>query len=154
MKLLVGFPTEDQVLSIVARTTGAEEQHVQPIASAEDILAAGRAIRQMPVAEFVARYAVKLVLATHPEAPAAPAAVRRYVKCGASPRAAQSVILVAKFFALLDGRLNVAVEDVRRAAFPCLRHRILLNFDGIADAATSDSLIEQTLHELKVPKTK
>jgi MoxR-like ATPase len=152
MKLLIRFPTEEEVLDIVARTTGADEAQVQAVATGEDILEAGKVIRQMPVADFVARYAVSLVFATHPEAGKAPAAVRRYVKCGASPRAAQSVILVAKFFALLDGRMNVAIEDIQRAAFPCLRHRILINFDGIADDATSDSLLEQILHEIPRPK--
>ncbi|MBW2464968.1 MAG: MoxR family ATPase [Deltaproteobacteria bacterium] len=154
MKLLIRFPTEQEVLDIVARTTGTEEAEIRPIATGDEIVAAGRTIRQVPVADFIARYAVSLVFASHPETPKAPAAVRRYVKCGASPRAAQSVILVAKFFALLDGRMNVAVEDIQRAAFPCLRHRILINFDGIADDATSDSLVEQILHEIPRPKGK
>jgi MoxR-like ATPase len=152
MKLLIRFPTEQEVLDIVARTTGVDEAQITAVATGDDILEAGRVIRQMPVADFVARYAVSLVFATHPETEKAPAAVRRYVKCGASPRAAQSVILVGKFFALLDGRMNVAVEDIQRAAFPCLRHRILINFDGIADDATSDSLLEQILHEIPRPK--
>jgi MoxR-like ATPase len=154
MKLLIRFPTEEEVLDIVARTTGADEAEVQAVATGEDIIAAGQTIRQMPVADFVARYAVRLVFATHPESDKAPAAVRRYVKCGASPRAAQSVILVGKFFALLDGRMNVAIEDIQRAAFPCLRHRVLLNFDAIADDATSDTLLEQILHEIPRPKGK
>ncbi len=152
MKLLIRFPTEEEVLDIVARTTGSEEAEIKPVATGQDILEAGKVIRQMPVADFIARYAVSLVFATHPEAGKAPAAVRRYVKCGASPRAAQSVILVAKFFALLDGRMNVAIEDIQRAAFPCLRHRMIINFDGIADDATSDSLLEQILHEIPRPK--
>jgi MoxR-like ATPase len=152
MKVLIKFPTEQEVLDIVARTTGNEEAEVRPVAHAEDILAAGRTIRQMPVADFVSRYAVRLVFATHPDNQHAPAAVRRYVRCGASPRAAQSVIMVGKFFALLDGRLNVAIDDIRRAAFPCLRHRMILNFDGIADDATPDSLLTQILHELPAPK--
>jgi MoxR-like ATPase len=74
--------------------------------------------------------------------------VKRYVRAGASPRAAQSVLAVAKFFALLDGRLNVSTDDVDRAAYPCLRHRILLNFDALADDATTDSLIRQMLIDL------
>jgi len=154
MKLLIRFPTEEEVLDIVARTTGADESEVDVVATGEDIINAGKVIRQMPVADFIARYAVSLVFASHPESPKAPAAVRRYVKCGASPRAAQSVILVAKFFALLDGRMNVAVEDIQRAAFPCLRHRMIINFDGIADDATSDTLLEQILHEIPRPKGK
>ncbi len=151
MKLNVGFPTEDEVLDIVARTTGADEADVTRVADAQSILVAGNTLRQMPVAEFVSRYAVRLVLSTHPEHANAPAAVRRYVRCGASPRAAQAIVQVAKFFALLDGRLNVAVHDVQRAAYPCLRHRVILNFDAIADEATSDTLVAQIQNELKVP---
>jgi MoxR-like ATPase len=148
MKVLVRFPTEEEVMSIVARTASGTEIPVQKVADGEAILAAGRTIRQMPVADHVARYAVRLVFATHPDHPTSPACVRQYVKAGASPRAAQSVLAVAKFFALLDGRLNVAIEDVQRAAYPCLRHRILLNFDALADEATTDTLIRQMLMEL------
>jgi MoxR-like ATPase len=148
MKLLVRFPTEDEMVDIVARTAGGVETAVQKVADAEQVLAAGRTIRQMPVADHVARYAVRLVFATHPDHPTAPACNRRYVKAGASPRAAQSVLAVAKFFALLDGRMNASIDDVKRAAYPCLRHRILLNFDALADEANSDTLIKQTLIEL------
>ena len=152
MKLHIGFPSEAEVLDIVARTTAADEAAVEQVADAAAILAAGRALRHVPVADFVSRYAVRLVLSTHPEQKGAPAAVRRYVRCGASPRAAQSIVQVAKFFALLDERLHVSIGDVQRAAYPCLRHRIILNFDALADDATSDTLIAQILHELPVPK--
>jgi MoxR-like ATPase len=148
MKLLVRFPTEDEMVDIVARTATGFEGEITRIADGDAVIAAGKAIRTMPVAEHIARYAVRLVFATHPDHPTAPACNRRYVKAGASPRAAQAVLAVAKFFALVDGRLNVAVEDVQKAAYPCLRHRILLNFDAIADEATTDSLIRQTLIEL------
>jgi MoxR-like ATPase len=93
-----------------------------------------------------------LVLSTHPEHHGAPACVRRYVRHGASPRAAQSLLAVAKFFAVLDGRMNASTDDVQRAAYPCLRHRVLLNFDAIADDATPDTLIRQLLMELEAPK--
>jgi MoxR-like ATPase len=122
------------------------------VATADELTSAGRTIRQMPVAETVSRYAVRLVLATHPEHQYAPACVRRYVRAGASPRAAQSLLAVAKFFAVLDGRMNASADDVKRAAFPCLRHRILLNFDAIADDATTDTLIRQLLMDLDAPK--
>ena len=148
MKLLVRFPTEDEMVDIVARTAGGVEGEITKIAEASEVVAAGKAIRQMPVADHVARYAVRVVFATHPDHPTAPACNRRYVKAGASPRAAQSILAVAKFFALLDGRMNVAIEDVQKAAYPCLRHRILLNFDAIADEATTDTLIRQTLLEI------
>ncbi|MGF1469745.1 MAG: AAA family ATPase [Sandaracinaceae bacterium] len=148
MKLLIRFPSEEEVLAIVDRTAGGDEAPVGRVASADALLAAGQTLRQMPVAETVARYAVRLVFATHPEYENAPACVRRYVRAGARPRAAQSLLAVAKFFAVLDGRLHVSADDLRRAAFPCLRHRILLNFDAIADEATPDTLIRQLMMEL------
>jgi len=152
MKLLIEFPSEDDVLAIVNMTAEGTDADVSSVATSEELIAAGKTIRQMPVAETVSRYAVRLVFATHPEHESAPACVRRYVRAGASPRAAQSLLAVAKFFAVLDGRMNASADDVRRAAYPCLRHRILLNFDAIADEATTDTLIRQMMIEIDQPK--
>jgi MoxR-like ATPase len=154
MKLLIRFPTEDEVMAVVARTTGKFEFDVEKVASAEDINAAGRALRQMPVADHVLRYAVQLVFATHPESPLATASVKRYIKVGASPRAAQSLALVGKFFAILDRRLNVSVEDVQRAALPCLRHRLARNFDAIADGVTTDAVIQDITRAVQATAAK
>ncbi len=148
MKLQVRFPTEDEIMAIVDRTAEANDHALSPIADARALLDAGRAIRSVPVAETVARYATRLVLATHPDHPNAPKCVPRFVSCGASPRAAQSVVAVAKFLAMLDGRFHVSVADVQRAALPCLRHRIILNFDAHAEGIGSDSLINQIMAEL------
>ena len=152
MKLLIQFPSEEDVLSIVDRTAEGVDAAVESVATAEELISAGKTLRQMPVAETVSRFAVRLVFSTHPEHQHAPACVRRYVRAGASPRAAQSLLAVAKFFAVVDGRMNVSADDVKRAAYPCLRHRILLNFDAIADEATTDTLIRQMLIELDSPK--
>jgi MoxR-like ATPase len=152
MKLQIRFPTEDDVLAIVDRTAEGQDAKVTRVATASELIAAGRTLRQMPVAETVSRYAVRLVFATHPEYEGAPACVRRYVRAGASPRAAQSLLAVGKFFAVLDGRMNVSADDVKKAAFPCLRHRIILNFDALADEATPDTLIRQLLMDLDAPK--
>lgn len=152
MKLLIEFPSEDDVLAIVGLTAQGTDADVRSVATPDQLLAAGRTIRQMPVAETVSRYAVRLVFSTHPTHENAPPCVRRYVRAGASPRAAQSLLAVAKFYAVLDGRMNVSADDVRRAAYPCLRHRILLNFDAIADEATTDTLIRQLLIDLEAPK--
>jgi MoxR-like ATPase len=152
MKLLIRFPSEEDVLAIVHRTASGNDAPVDTVADAETLLNAGKTLRTVPVAETVSRYAVRLVFSTHPEYGDAPAAVRRYVRVGASPRAAQSLLAVAKFFAVLDGRMNVSAEDVRKAAYPTLRHRLLLNFDALADDATPDTLIEQLLMEVDRPK--
>jgi MoxR-like ATPase len=151
MKLLVKFPSEEEVMAIVTRTTGRFEQPVDKVATGEELLAAGRALRQIPVAEPVLRHAVQLVLGTHPESPLATAQVKKYVRCGASPRAAQALTLVGKFFAVLDHRLHVSVEDVHRAALPCLRHRILRGFDAVADGVTADALVIDLLKRLPPP---
>ncbi len=145
MKLMIPFPTQAEVMAIVARTARQYDFAVNKVATASQIVAAGRALRTLPVAEPMLQYAVSLVFATHPESPTAGSKAKKYVKHGASPRAAQSLELVAKFFAILDGRLNVAVEDIRRAALPCLRHRIVRNFDAIADGVTADDIIADIL---------
>jgi MoxR-like ATPase len=151
MKLVIPFPTQTEVMAIVARTARQYDFSVNKVASAREILTAGRALRQMPVADPMLQYAVAMVFATHPESPTASPKTKKFVKHGASPRAAQSLELVAKFFAILDGRLNVAVEDIRRAALPCLRHRIVRNFDAIADGVTADDIIADILKTLPAP---
>ncbi len=148
MKLVIPFPTQTEVMAIVARTARQFDFAVNKVASAAQILSAGRALRTLPVAEPMLQYAVALVFASHPESPTASPKVKRYVRHGASPRAAQSLELVAKFFAILDGRLNVAVEDIQRAALPCLRHRIVRNFDAIADGVSADEIIAHMLKSL------
>jgi len=148
MKLVIPFPTQAEVMAIVARTTRQYDFAVSEVATASQILAASRALRQMPVADPMLQYAVSLVFATHPESPTATARAKKYVKHGASPRAAQALELVAKFFAILDGRLNVAVEDIQRAALPCLRHRIVRNFDAIADGISADDIVSDIVRTL------
>jgi MoxR-like ATPase len=149
MKLVIPFPSEVEVMAIVARTTRQFDQDVKKVAGATQLVAAGRTLRSFPVAEPMLHYAVSLVFATHPEAPNAPALVKRYLKHGASPRAAQALELTAKYFAVLDGRVNVAIDDIRRAALPCLRHRIARNFDAIADGVTADAIIANILSSMQ-----
>ncbi|TAK29386.1 MAG: MoxR family ATPase [Myxococcaceae bacterium] len=148
MKLVIPFPTQTEVMAIVARTARQFDFAVNKVATAAQILSAARTLRTLPVAEPMLQYAVSLVFATHPESPTASPKVKKYVRHGASPRAAQSLELVAKFFAILDGRLNVAVEDIQRAALPCLRHRIVRNFDAIADGVSADEIIAQIVKSL------
>jgi MoxR-like ATPase len=148
MKLVIPFPTQTEVMAIVARTARQFDFAVNKVATAAQIMAAGRTLRTLPVAEPMLEYAVSLVFATHPESPTASPKVKKYIRHGASPRAAQSLELVAKFFAILDGRLNVAAEDIQRAALPCLRHRIVRNFDAIADGVSADEIIGHMLKTL------
>src|SRR6202011_3182032 len=103
--------------------------------------------RAVPVATHVKEYAVRLLLGTHPDQEDAPEQVRKYVRYGASPRGLQALILTAKIRSLLEGRFNVSLEDLQAVAYPALRHRIILNFDGLADGITPEDLIRSVIEE-------
>ena len=136
-KLLVPFPSATDLAEIARRTTGVTEAELQPVASGEDLAAMSVLAREVPVAEPVMERAVNILLATHPDRPEAPEEVRRYVRWGASPRGLQTLVLGGRIRALLEGRYNLALEDVETVAAPALRHRIFLNFE--ADAAGVDT---------------
>ncbi|MCB0098011.1 MAG: hypothetical protein KDE46_19900, partial [Caldilineaceae bacterium] len=147
-KIDVPFPTVEELVEIAQRTTGSEAAQAQPAANSQQIVAMQELARGVPVASHVAAYAARLLRATHPDDAAAPPAVHSYVRYGASPRGMQAIILAGKIIALLDGRYNVAVDDLRAAAYPALRHRIMLNFDAQAEGVTSDGVIEELLREI------
>jgi MoxR-like ATPase len=115
------------------------------VLSAGDMLAARKLVAMVPVAPAVMQYAARLVLATSPGAQSAPASVRSYVKYGSSPRGAQALLMCAKFHALAAERYHVALEDVRRAVLPALRHRLILNFEGEAAGLKSDAILDEVL---------
>jgi MoxR-like ATPase len=140
-KLVVAFPRAEELGEILRRTTGGFTPEVNTAATGIDIMRMGELAREVPVASHVNDYAVQLLLATHPEQPNAPDSVRRFVRYGSSPRGAQAMILAAKIRALLSERLNVAHDDLRAVAYPALRHRIILNFEGEAERITPDDLI-------------
>jgi MoxR-like ATPase len=145
VKLLVPSPDANALTTILERTATDFAVEVAPILDAETIIAMQSLVRQVPIASTVRDYIVRLTLATHPESEAAPESVRRYAAYGASPRAAQAMELGAKVRALADGRLNVAFDDVTAMAHSVLRHRLLLNFDGIADRVSTDRLVADVL---------
>ena len=111
----------------------------------------GALARQVPVASPVADYAARLTMATHPQAEGAPDVVRQYVRYGASPRGAQALILGGKVMALLAGRYNVALEDLRAIAPAALRHRILLNFEGQAEGVSADDVVQEVVKLVAEP---
>jgi len=148
-KLLVPYPSVDELREIVDRTTGAELPQVQPVANREDLLSLQRIVREVPVAPHVRDYALKIVVATHPNSEFAPPEVNRYVRYGASPRAAQTLLLSGKVFALLDGRYNVSRDDIRKAVKPALRHRVILNFEAEADQITPDLLLDRIVEHVE-----
>ena len=146
-KLDVSFPTAAELIAISDRTTSGVEPDLHQVADAQDILAMQHLARQTPIATHVTAYAVRVLRATHPDNPEAVPLVKRYVRYGGSPRALQAMILAGKIMALLDGRYNVAFRDVRTAALPALRHRLILNFDGEAEGISPDAIIAAVLEE-------
>ncbi len=147
-KIDVPFPTADELVEIARRTTGAAVPQAEPVADGATIQAMQALARGVPIADHVTAYAARLLKATHPDDPGAPQAVRRYVRYGASPRGMQAIILAGKIIALLDGRYNVAFDDLRQAALPALRHRLILNFEAQAEGVTTDAVIEAILQEI------
>ena len=144
-KLHVTYPDTAEMMKILNRTTGSGEPEISRQLSGADIIAMQQFVRSIEVSEEMKRYAVHLVFATHPDGEGAPERIRSFVRYGASPRGAQSLVLGGKVFALLAGRLHVAPDDIRRAAHPALRHRLILNFRGEAEGLDSDVLIEEIL---------
>ena len=141
----VDYPTEDEELEIVKRTTAEHEARVESVLDAQQILALTRIVRRVPVADHVARYALRLARLTRRDVPEAPDFVREYVMWGAGPRASQYMVLGAKARAVLQGRTYVSHEDIRTLAPPVLRHRIKTNFNADAEGITADAIIERLI---------
>ncbi|MGZ6340002.1 MAG: AAA family ATPase [Candidatus Limnocylindrales bacterium] len=144
-KVLVPFPSEEDLISIVDRTTGAETQTARQVTTAAEIVEMQQLARSVPIAPHVTAFAVSILSATHPDQPRAPQLVREYVRYGGSPRGAQALVTAGKIFALLDGRSNVSVDDIREAAMPALRHRLILNFEGEAEGITPEAVVRTIL---------
>jgi MoxR-like ATPase len=144
-KLDVAYPSTEELVEIADRTTGTEVSQPEPIADAKTICAMQRLARGVPIASHVTGIAARLVRATLPQDADAPDAVRHYVDYGASPRGMQALILAGKIMALLDGRYNVAAEDLEAAALPALRHRLILNFEAQAEGVTMDAIIQEVV---------
>ena len=144
-KLQVGFPSRAELSAIVERTTGPRGEPPATVADGASVLELQELAREIPIATHVADFAVRLVLASHPELPEAAETARRNVRFGASPRAAQTIILGAKIHAVLAGRVNVAFDDVRRVALPALRHRLILNYEAEARGITTERVVAELL---------
>jgi len=138
-------PAADQLDAILERTTEAPGLALRKIADGGRVLEMRDVVLQVPAPPDVRRWAVSLVAATQPDSAGAPAAVRQYVRYGAGPRGAQAIVLAAKVRAALAGRGTVEREDIRAAARPALRHRLILNPEGLADNVSPDALLEQVL---------
>jgi MoxR-like ATPase len=150
-KVMVPFPSEEDLVTIMDRTTGAEGTTASKVCTADEIVEMQRLARAVPIAPHVTAYAVSVLAATHPDQPRAPGIVREYVRYGGSPRGAQALVTAGKIYALLDGRFNVSTDDIRAVALPSLRHRIILNFEGEAEGITSEAIVRAILDSVAVP---
>ena len=163
-KLNVGYSSRGELNEILVRTTAGDEPEAEAVLDAGRVMTHQRLVRRVAIAGHVRDYAVRLVLATHPagrhegtggdkleagESFATPL-VNQYVRVGASPRAAQTLVLAGKVSALLDSRAAVSIDDVRAAALAAMRHRLILNFEGEAEGVTHDAIIENIVATLPV----
>ncbi|MBI3973608.1 MAG: MoxR family ATPase [Chloroflexi bacterium] len=142
-KINVTYPSTDELVHILDRTTSDHQPEVRRVANADEIRRMQAVALQVPIAQHVKEYAARLVMATRPDSPEAPRASRDYVRFGASPRGAIALVLAGKINALLDGRYNVSYDDIRQVAHAALRHRIILNFEADAEGITGDSIVDQ-----------
>jgi MoxR-like ATPase len=151
-KVDVLFPSADELIEIMGRTTGAQTPRVGVVSDGQRILAMGALAREVPIASHVSRYIAELIIATHPESnPSPDSLVRQFVRYGASPRGGQAIVLGAKVNGLLEGRYNVAFEDVQAVAYAALRHRLILNFEGQAEGIQPDDVVADLLERVPVP---
>ena len=140
-KLQVGYSTRDQLSEIINRTTMGKSETLQSVLDGPTILEYQKLVRKVVIAPHIQDYAVRLVLSTHPQGELATPIVNQFLRFGASPRAAQALVLAGKVHALLDSRVNVSIEDIRKVVLPAMRHRCLLNFEGEAEGKTTDEIL-------------
>jgi MoxR-like ATPase len=144
-KLKVMYPSEESMHAILERTTHEAQAPVTRVVDRDTILEMRQIARSVPVARPVQSYAIRLTMGSHPQSPYATPLVKKYVRYGASPRAAQALVLGGKIQALNRGQAFVSIDDIRAVALPALRHRLLLNFEGEADEVSTDAIVEELL---------
>jgi len=149
-KLTVGYSSRADLTEILKRTTMGKEIVIERVLDGDTISRHQSLVRRVAIADHVQDYAVRLVLATHPGGEFATPMVGRFVRVGASPRAAQALVLGAKCRALVDGRAAASIEDIQSVALPALRHRIILNFEGEAEGLTTDAVVDNMLQTLPI----
>jgi len=147
-KILVGYPTGDELSQVLDRTTSGARVQVQRVLTRERLLELMALVREVPVASHVKDYAVRLVLATHPRSETAAPISNQYLRFGSSPRGAQTLILGGKVRALTAGRFNVSFDDIQAVAPLALRHRLIPNFEAEAEGITTDHIIAQVLRDV------
>jgi MoxR-like ATPase len=149
--IVLGYLSAEDEMEVIARTTATRVAKIEAVTQAAELLGFQELVRQVPIADSLARFAVDLVRATRPKGDGAPPIIKKYVNYGASVRAAQFIVLSAKARALARGRYHVAREDLTALALPVLRHRIILNFHADADHTSADDILSQLLARLPAP---
>ena len=144
-KLLVDYPTAGELSEIVTRTTEGTKVEVSKVVNGATLIELQQLVQQVPVASHVKDYAVRLILATHPNTETALEITNQFLKFGSSPRGAQALLLGAKVRALTEGRFNVSFDDVAEVALPALRHRLIVNFEAEAEGVTTDLVLQKIL---------
>jgi MoxR-like ATPase len=150
MKILVKYPSREDLSTIVTRTIQKEETQVSAMLTREEILELRRVCRDVLVAPHVQNYAIDLVMATQPEAAEAHALSKKYIRYGSSPRGAQALVECGQVYALMHGRLHLAIEDIQAVAAAVLRHRVILNFDAHSDGQTAETLLGEIIPSVGV----
>jgi len=140
-KLKINYPSPDQLEQIIEKTTEDYQPELNKVVEASSILEMIKLVKQVPIANHVKNYAVRLVMASHPDDHASIEKIKKYVRFGASPRGVQTLVLAGKVRALFQGRYNASMEDIRAAVKPALRHRIILNLRGEAEGIDADDII-------------
>jgi MoxR-like ATPase len=152
MKMLVNYPTREELSTIVDRTVKKDETAIEPVVGRDTILELRSLCREILVAPHVQDYAVNLVLATQPEQKEAHLLARKYIRYGSSPRGAQGLVECGRVRALMNGRFHLAIEDIQRVAPAVLRHRIILNFDAHADGQTTETILAEIIPSVAPPQ--
>jgi MoxR-like ATPase len=152
-KIFVGYPSSDELSKILQQTTTAETASVSPVLPEDRaqgwILSARRLVREVLVATPIVEHVVKLVTATRPSEDGLDSPANRFLRYGASPRGAQAILMGAKVFALMDGRVNVSFEDIDRVILPALNHRVILSFEAEADKRTATDILTELTQPLR-----
>ncbi len=147
-KLVVQYSTREELATILERTTTGQKPGIKPVMSGDQIVGAQKLVQRVVLAKHVQDYAIRLVLATHPQGEFATEQTNRYVRWGGSPRGAQTLALAGKVYALLDGRYNVSFQDVQKSFLPAMRHRLLLNFEAQAEGMEPDVVLQDILDKI------
>lgn len=144
-KLMVPYPNLEELKGIIGVTVNNQTEELKKIVDRPQILEIRSILKEVPMSKLVEEYALRVVLATHADYDKAPELSKKYIRYGASPRAAQAIISTARVKAVMEGRYNVSFDDIKYVAYPALRHRFFMNFDAMADGITPEKIIDEIL---------